>query len=191
MPNSCMTVGREHEDGQGKKGTREIAKEAEGQRDRIREKRAQGDQEKAQERESKKERWRESDRFGERIAAVGEKGHRDREDERFDGEIARMRAVIERRRHRESRYERAPLVLVGRMKEIRHGDGSPRFAVAGSLGNHFWLKTLRILFSKSAIPARSNTKLAIISKPACKIREIKRHPCTIPHEVHGNHEEIC
>lgn len=181
----------EHEDGQGKKGTRQIAKEAEGQRDRIREKRAQGDQEKAQERESKKERWRESDRFGERIAAVGEKGHRDREDERFDGEIVRMRAVIERRRHRESRYERAPLVLVGRMKEIRHGDGSPRFAVAGSLGNHFWLKTLRILFSKSAIPARSNTKLAIISKPACKIREIKRHPCTIPHEVHGNHEEIC
>ena len=118
-------------------------------------------------RESKKQRWRESDRFGERIAAVGEKGHRDREDERFDGEIARMRAVSERRRHRESRYERAPLVLVGRMKEIRHGDGSPRFAVAGSLGNHFCLKTLRILFSESAIPARSNTKLAIISKPSC------------------------
>ena len=51
-----MTVGREHEDGQGKKGTREIAKEAEGQRDRIREKRAQGDQEKAQERERARKR---------------------------------------------------------------------------------------------------------------------------------------
>ena len=70
-----MTVGREREDGQGKKGTREIAKEAEGRRDRISEKRAQGDQEKAQERESKKERWRESDRFGERVAGVSEKDH--------------------------------------------------------------------------------------------------------------------
>ena len=124
-------------------------------------------EEKQRERDSKKERWQESDGSGERVAGVREKGHRDREDERFDGEIARMRAVIERRRHRESRYERAPLVLVGRMKEIRHGDGSPRFAVAGSLGNHFCLKTLRILFNESAIPARSNTKLAIISKPSC------------------------
>lgn len=123
-----MHEGGENEDGQGKKGTREIAKEAEGQRDRIREKRAQGDQEKAQERESKKERWRESDRFGERIAAVGEKGHRDREDERFDEEIARMRAVIERRRHRESRYEKAPLV-----KEIRHADGSDACAAGWCL----------------------------------------------------------
>ena len=115
-------------------------------------------------RESKKERWRESDRFGERIAGVSEKGHRDREDERFDGEIVRMRAVIERRRHRESRYERAPLVLVGRMKEIRHGEGSSRFVVAGSLGDHFCLNTLRILLCGSAIPARSNTKMVSISK---------------------------
>ena len=83
---------------------------------------------KAQERESKKERWRESDRLGERIATVGEKGHRDREDERFDEEIARMRAVIERRRHRESRYEKAPLV-----KEIRHGDGSDACAAGWCL----------------------------------------------------------
>ena len=51
MPNSCMTVGREHEDGQGKKGTREIAKEAEGQRDRIRERKGH--------RETKRKRKRE------------------------------------------------------------------------------------------------------------------------------------
>ena len=64
---------------------------------------------------------------------MGEKGHRDRQDERFDEEIARMRAVIERRRHRESRYEKAPLVLVGCMKEIRHGDGSDACAAGWCL----------------------------------------------------------
>ena len=98
-----MRIGRERkaqERLQKRQRVRETGSERKGHRETKRKRK--------RERESKKERWRESDRFGERIAAVGEKGHRDREDERFDGEIARMRAVIERRRHRESREHMAP-----------------------------------------------------------------------------------
>ena len=52
--------------------------------------------------------WRKRDRFGERVAGLSENRHRDREYERLDGEIVRVRAVIQRRRHRERREHLAP-----------------------------------------------------------------------------------
>ena len=56
-------------------------------------------------------------------------------------------------------YERARLILVGRVKQIRHGEGYPRFARVGSFGDHFLLENAMDFVGVACDPCKNQCKM--------------------------------
>ena len=53
--------------------------------------------------------------------------------------------------------ERARLILVGQVKQIRHAEGYPRFSLAGSLGDHLLLENSMDFVCLMCDPCKTNT----------------------------------
>ena len=56
-------------------------------------------------------------------------------------------------------YERARLILVGRVKQIRHGEGYPRFARVGSFGDHFLFENAMDFGGVACDPCKNQCKM--------------------------------
>ena len=58
-----------------------------------------------------------------------------------------------------SSFERARLILVGRVKQIRHGEGYLRFALIGSFGNHFLFENAMGFVRVACDPCKNQCKM--------------------------------
>ena len=56
-------------------------------------------------------------------------------------------------------YERARLILVGRVKQIRHGEGYLRFALVGSFGDHVLLENAMDFVVYTCDPCKNQYKM--------------------------------
>ena len=80
-------------------------------------------------------------------------------------------------------YERARLILVGRVKQIRHGQAYPRFALADSFGDHFLLENAMDFVSRMCDPCKNQCKIGsqleiiVFTKAkSMKSNQINRNP---------------
>ena len=90
-------------------------------------------------------------------------------------------------------YKRARLILVGRVKQIRHGEGYLRFALVGSSGDHFLFENAMDFVRCTCDPCKNQYKMGnplwitVFSNAKCrKSTEIQRKSI----EIHRKSIEI-